>query len=333
MKSLLLFSLLVLLVPNQSFAGDPSVATIKAAWAETIAKTESCRFHWSETRRNAADEAKSYTYSLFLKNEAHLRVERLSKQFDADRNRNVTETYVTTYDGQIARSFYGSDVVDAKLYPTGFVGFQASDWDNYHVLPILFALRPINGQFSPINEHEYTIADKAVEIGDRKLLELSPKSAESNEAHYIYYVDPARSFTIARVVLKWNNHIAWQLDLSHRLDEVSECWVPKSWELRTEITSGGGGLGGADVETGALRLKSVVEFVEVDSNVEIADEIFAFEFPSQALITDWTFTKPLVYLLCEDGRKRVITSEERKDGINYLDYLAAIRTEKLPDRN
>ncbi|MDB4766160.1 hypothetical protein OAG71_00585 [bacterium] len=303
-------SVLVLFHANDVLADDHTIAEIKTAWEKTAEATESCRFNWTETRQVGDNTSSSYTYSIFLKNTDHLRLERISKQFDTERNRNITESYVTTFNGNEGRSFYGRDFVDAQLYPTGFASIKHSDWDNYHVLPVLFAVRPVNNQFSPIKNCEYTVAAQTVEVAGRKLLELCPSKLpkESHDVQYVYYVDPKRNFAIGRIVKKLKDRKLWQLDIANSLNETSGCWIPESWELKDESTN----------------LHCVVRDVQVNLDLEFADSQFVFKFPSHTLITDRTFTKPLVYILREDGRKRIIPSEERRNGIHYLDYLAAV---------
>ena len=171
------------------------------------------------------------------------------------------------------------------------------------------AVRPINKQFSPITECEYSVVAKPVEIEGRDLLELrpNPQGANRNTPRYIYYVDPSKDFAISRVVKNWDGNKLWQLDLSHRLDDESDCWLPDSWKLNDHSS----------------KLKAVVKNVRTELNTEFAGDQFSFEFPTNTLVTDRTFTDPLVYILREDRRKRIVSSEERRGGIKYLDYLAA----------
>ena len=296
-----------------------TIAEIKTAWAKTESKTKSCRFQWTESRHAGENEATDFMYSVMLQNSEHLRIERMSKQFDSERKQNVTENYVTTFDAKTARSYYGWSAVDNRKYPTGFVSFKPSDWDNYHVLPILMAVRPVNKQFSPINECKYTVVAKPVVINGRELLELRPEKPDDGKKipRYIYYVDPDKDFVITRVAKNLDEQKLWQLDLSHRQHVESGCWLPDSWKLNDY----------------SVNSSAVVKNIKAELNTEFAINQFNFEFPKHTLITDRTFTDPLVYILCEDGRKRIVSSEERNGGIKYLDYVAAARIETRSDRD
>ena len=292
----------------------PTIADIKSVWQKTQREANSLRCQWSETRHDASDDnPATYVYSLFLKDTDHFRLERSRMQYDESRKRNVTRTYFSTFNGREGRSFYGTDFVDSELYPTGFVSHSHCDWDNFHVLPLLFAFRPLNDQYSPILNAEYQVMDDMVEINNRENFELRPVADKSKQAipDMRYFVDPTRDFAITRVDNYWNGKLNWRLDISHKNDERTNLWIPKSWQLSVKRPNDS---------------RSVARNVEIDLKIEIADERFVFEFPEHSLITDRTFTKALVYMLKSDGKKRIVTSEERNGGIHYLDYLASIKS-------
>ncbi len=294
--------------------GKPSIANIKLVWQKTQQKADSLRCQWTEIRHDVFnDKPTTYVYSLFLKNNDHFRFERINKQYDQSRKRNVTKTYYSTFNGREGRSFFGTDVVDHELYPAGFVSYSHSDWDNFHVLPLLFAFRPLNRQYSPILNAKYQIMNDMVEINDRKNFELRPVNQDSKKPipEMWYFVDPERDYAITRVVQNWNGKTIWQLDISHNKDERTNLWIPKSWKLSVKRPNSS---------------HSNAQNVEIDLDIEIADEQFVFQFPEYSFIADRTFTTALHYILGPDRKKQIITSQERSGGIRYLDYLATVKS-------
>ena len=295
--------------------GNVTIAEIKTAWAETEAKTTTCRFKWTESRQTGDNEATNHFYKLLLQNSDHLRIEKVHRRNGTIERPSLRNTYVTTYDAKTAKTYAGKGSTYGRKHRTGFVSFQPSGWDNYHVLPILMAVRPINKHFSPISEFEYSVVADPIEIEGRELLELRPAKSDVG-FHYIYYVDPLKNFAISRVVKNSSVRKQWQLDLSHRKVDESGCWLPDSWKLTDDSSN----------------LKTVVEKVDGELNTDFADDQFDFEFPAHTLITDRTFADPLVYILCDDGRKLVMSPEERKEGIAYLDYVAAAQSKTNSDQ-
>ena len=272
------------------------------------------RCQWIEIRHDTSNkDPATYVYSLFLKDTDHFRLERSNKRYDESRKRNVTKTYFSTFNGHEGRSFFGADVVDHQLYPAGFLSYSHCDWDNFHVLPLLFAFRPLNAQYSPILNAEYQVMDRVVEINGRDNFELRQVADKSKTKtlDMRYFVDPKRDFAITRVVKYWNGNLIWQLDISYENDSRTNLWIPKSWQLSVKRP---------------YESRSSAKNVEIDLEIEIPDEQFVFQFPEHSLITDRTFTKALVYMLRSDGKKRIVTSEERSGGIHYLDYLASIKS-------
>jgi len=105
--------------------------------------------------------------------------------------------------------------------------------------------------------------------------------------------------------------------VSHRKDDESGCWLPNSWKLNDHSSN----------------LETVVETVQAELNADFDGDSFNMEFPAHTLITDRTFTDPLVYILCDDRQKLIISSEEGREGVKYFDCVAAAQSKTHSDQD
>ena len=246
-----------------------------------------------------------------FKDKDHLTLVFPNRRFDQSRNRYVTEAYTSTWNGTEERSFFGRDVFDEDLHPTGFQSHHSLDWDTYQVLPLLLAVRPLNAHFSPILTRAYSVSSEVTERDGRILLELAPQGPiGTQDPAYVYFVDPQRDFCISRIAKHWMGQKLWELDISYERDLRVNAWLPQSWKLADQ----------------SMKEERIVSRVDAYFGDALANEQFRFEFPFGTLVSNRIEEPSVVYIaLREDGRC-VIPRESRRNSIPYLEYLTKARS-------
>lgn len=290
-----------------ALAQDATIDQIKATWSKTMERTKVCRFEWTEVRNESSSASITSLYTLLLRNTDDFRLDRINRHFDRTRGRYITETYTSTWNGKEGRSFFGTDVFDEDVHPTGFQMNKSSDWDTIQVLPLLLAVRPLNAHFSPIATRAYCVSPEVFERNGRTLMELVPqKPVGTKDAAYVYFVDPKRDFCISRITKHWMGQQLWELDIHHERDLRVKAWLPKSWKF-TDPT---------------MNEERVVSRADSYFDDALANEQFLFVFPFGTLVSNRVEDSGVVYIALDGEGREVIPKESRRNKIPYLEYLS-----------
>jgi hypothetical protein len=284
-----------------------SSARLTCEWKESRLITKGAHSKINDdTRGPDQDTLITNEYRLLLMGDYFLRCERRGPDWDPTVGELVEREYINSFDGGAAKSFYGGNGSVVGTFPAGFIYVEQSDWDNRHLLPLLFTFRPFNDRFAPVLTHSYTLDSTPVVVGTRTCVCIRPSA--DVQPQYEYFVDLERECAITRCVKRFAGAISWQMDIDHTLiDGVG--WSPTSWRSV---------LFGAD---GNITESAEVDDARLAASPELNESAFQFEFPADTLVTDRSGPKPRVFVHRGDGTERLVTSAERRGGIKYQRYL------------
>ena len=213
---------------------------------------------------------------------------------------------MNVFDGAVSKCFHEKSGTGGNEFHRGFVADKPSDWDNYHLLPLLLYLRASNPYYSPINQSGgYVIASKRQVVDGSECLVLEPDKRNKLLFEFVYYVDPEQGFAIKRFEKRGPDRVLWSTDCKYANQQGRR--FLSSWKTTT-----------FGPENSTIREQHIAKVTRCD--FQIADpNAFSYEFPDDTIVTDRTgsHTKnPLVYVM-QNKEKRVLTREERRNGIKF----------------
>jgi hypothetical protein len=290
--------------------GAPAIVAIKAAWLRRQKAADTVKCEWVETRTFDGAE-RTLHYSLRLKDVDKLNLWRRGPIPQS--GGPIDRDYVHVFDGGVSKIYHGADSRDAASYPVGFVRSTPTDWDNLHVFPLLMTFRPLNPFYSPTADDEWTVVPQSQTINGRPCVLV-----QSKQMSFQYYVDSEREYTIVRVVRLFKGKETWHMDVEYERDE-NRNWLPVRWRGMTRYG------------TGEIAISAEVSAPGVVLNEDAADADFSFEFPPKTLVTDRLLSTPIVFLTQDDGGVRIVTSAERRKGIDYPRLVKLLEAEQAQE--
>jgi hypothetical protein len=162
----------------------------------------------------------------------------------------------------------------------------------------------------------YQIPDKTVPDFDLAELRISPRHGIIEMRNYLIleqgkatskktsvWVDPARDFMIGRFIEETKGNVLFQCDISYRLDESLNLWIPRSWVIAVAQSDG------SPLLSGTAHLKDYA----INPKIDPAE--FEYDFPEGT----WVNSDEGMYIQRAGGKKRFISREEF--GASYEQYL------------
>ena len=304
---------------NSLVGQDTKVSDVLDHWEKVSSNNESVVVTWTEQRIYSSGSLANLTsnekfpktkttkkvqHYLALKTPVFFKYGRVGPAWKPDLGTFVEQKYVNVFDGAVSKCFFEYKQ-NENGYHNGFMDDWPSDWDNYHLLPILLYLRASNPYFSPIHSGDYVVASKRQVVNGSDCLVLKPESGDQNSFEYVYYVDPQQGFAIKRFEKRGLGRVLWSTDCEY--EDRQGRFFPTSWKTTTYSSTN------SEISEQHISKVERCDFQTIDQ----AD--FDYEFPIDTVVTDRTgdYAKsPLVFIKQENG-KRVLTGEERRNGIKF----------------
>lgn len=139
----------------------------------------------------------------------------------------VPQTYISTTNGSVNKTFYGKGSIGEELHPCGFVNNESTNIDagNYHIRPFLLLVRPLDRKAGGLSEEGWTLAVSKAVVESHSCLVLKQTGSSNNE----YWVDPERQMIVLRYLRKSRGKEFVRCTCSYKEDP--KCgWVPDTWE-------------------------------------------------------------------------------------------------------
>lgn len=217
----------------------------------------------------------------------------------------IPQKYISVYDGEESKRFF--EKWGEGVHPLGFVNMEKHNPDitAFDLWPILLTYRALHPTMDLLfHDKPWVLAPGTGVFQERNCVILE---RQEGVRKYSCWVDPERDFTIRRVVETLNGNVGILLDIAYRNDP-SHGWVPSSWDGRMLGTV-----------TGQLQFSVSARVTDSEINVPIPREEFQFVFPPGTEVSD--YRDQTHYVLLENGRKRLITHEERNRRATYEEWL------------
>ncbi len=261
------------------------------------------------------DTELAMSYRLLLKGDGKFYTSREGKEFDLSSGRIIERVYQNGWLDGRRRTFFAAVVTKEDSFPSGMIRGKSSDWDNYHILPMLLSAIPFNPHFSPATEEPYELYDLRPVIEGVRCVRYGPVS-QTEKPMYLFDVAPEKGMAIARITKTWMGTELWHANIS--LEEVQDIgWLPKAFEVNQYYGK-------------QLAESFTADVVSIEVNSTIDDAEFFVDFPVGTLVSEKLGDKSRVYVRKENGQERIVTRQERMNGFDYQRYLVTESGEAVP---
>lgn len=149
------------------------------------------------------------------------------ESWDPSGNRLYSKHCAEVFNGNLFKSLDNPSSA-RQHYPSGLVkkASQAGGALKFPQLPIFMTLRGSHPQYFN-SLRQFRVTGKTVPVAERSCLELVRKSSDQQEE--VLYLDPARDYVVAKMVILDERQPTWQWSATYRADPVVG-WIPHSWE-------------------------------------------------------------------------------------------------------
>lgn len=320
-----LICIILVLLGNgtHSVCAEISKDTIFQVWKKQQESIRSVRFSWSESGVFTKGSLPSHREEPMPPADVNVQVEHTlcilddlmqfthkGQKWDMPCAKFCDKLYISSFDGLDNKIFFdeSKDANDDKnkVHKLGFISKDSYNQDvvDYRLWPILFMCRtvhPTMGRLSQASEWDLT-SEKGVIQGQSAVILKKAKKGIIETC----WIDPSRQYSVLRYILR-SNTVILQIDTSYKLGQ-EHIWVPLEWTIKK-----------MHAEDLKLEESASAKVKTYEINPPITPEVFRFDFPSGTEVVDRK--KQISYIVQEDGGKRIITSEERQRGAEYLDLL------------
>jgi len=240
-----------------------------------------------------------------------LRMTREGSYWHSHRAAVLQDRYDTTFDGEVARSFFDETTSIGQL--KGFIEKDARnpEFSIRTYLPMALAFRPCDLDMGGLDLKHYMVNATMDTIDGRACVVLSPDPPSLHGEGKTLWLDPQRDFLVVRSqdVTRNRGNITI-FDISYKKDQLHG-WVPSEWKW---ICTGG--------ISGRLFGQAIAKVTRYTVNTEILRSEFLFEFPVGTYVSDLRKADIERYIVREAGERRLVTNAELERGADYKELLS-----------
>ncbi len=192
---------------------------------------------------------------------------------------------------------------------------QYTDLENINFLAVVLACRPLHPVLCDLDSDAYTLVPEETVIDGHRCVELRETPETEYPGHWrTFWLDRDRDYVIVKHESRYRHFrgkgaggTGTSVTVSYQNDAVHG-WVPSGWKTMW-INSA----------TGALFNVVEAKVTKYAFNVDIPSELFDPPFPPGTYVQDANQQEHWVAL--PGGRKRVLTTAERKANLSYNELL------------
>lgn len=181
-------------------------------------------------------------------------------------------------------------------------------------LPLFIALRALGPQGAIDQDGAWSVSPVTAAIDGHTCVVVERLAAryhpelEKGELRETFWVDPARDFCVRRFERTLAGLVELQVQIGY--DDPAHAWLPTSW--KTVVYGGPEAIAQRQYD-GRLLTNRV--------NGELPRERTRVEFPLGTAVDD--LVNQQAWIVLADGRKRMVTDEERERGATYAQLVAS----------
>jgi hypothetical protein len=212
----------------------------------------------------------------------------------------VWQPYLAAYDGNVCKTFDAGHA-DHDLSPQGVIRAEHQHFDvkNVIVRPLLLCYRPFHAEIIGEKASNLRMTGQVAIVGGRRCVSLEHFTSLANPAgeRFIYWVDPERDYSVARITLQNHKIVLLQIDIRYSRD-TDHGWVPTSWTTVNRRSDG------------TLDEERDASVREYRFNEVFKDDEFIVDFPAGTVVTDMSSSAanrlPSYYVALGGGMKQEI---------------------------
>ena len=311
--------LVPLLLASRSISQQPLASDLEASWASRQKSTKNVesaivvQTTYPAKSQVAMDTGEKYPpsdlllkmeYTVLFQGDSLFRTSRKGKELDIGTGAVVDQFYDCAWSQGESRSHFPNKDRSGK-FPTGFIGDDASDFDNMYLMPVLIHFLPNSTYFNPRSGLQYEFGKNAVQIDGKECFEYRPK-IDSTSPSYVYFVSPDCGYCCTQIDKRWGRQLLWSIKISHE-KQGDGSWGPVSFDLQE--------FNGAELSSHSLGTVATLRL-----NQDLDPSRFQLEFPKDTYVSNRKGGKSESYIVRE-GMNRIVTRGERANGIDYDRYL------------
>lgn len=222
---------LVLLSCSSAFAAEPDVATLRQAWSDRQSRFPTVQFDCTEmaTSRDSSDgkpATNAHRITLSLGAASTVRYEREGASWSPQHAQLLHRHFLCTFDGETSRVVFSGAAY--RESPVGFDqiarGFQ--ERQNYHVLPMLWACRPMDSALVDLPLDQFVYLESARIDGDPCFVF---QQAMPGGTAFRYWISPGLDYSIVRREWVSPTKTIERIDVSYSRDPATGV-LPASWK-------------------------------------------------------------------------------------------------------
>lgn len=282
-------------------ARENRVRSARFTWTESLTLTPGAVLGKEPSSSPLQDDVTNRINATLLFDGDRIRYNTEGPIWARDQEKFAPRQYSSAFDGEESKAFY-SDNPDNHIHPLGFVKNEKTTQDiqNYHLMPLLLSYRALHPAMNWLKPEQFKDREKIAFLRDRNCVIVE---SQAKSRKYIFSVDPQRDYSVLRFEEIVSDKLSLRIDVDYSNDR-EHGWVPLAWNVAMFNTV-----------TSKVREGVIGKMKTYSINVPIEKQEFQIVFPPGTEVVDRKTNQS--YLVLEDGKKRIITDEERLRNATY----------------